>query len=152
MRGYQRILVPTDFSQPAERALERALELAAPGAEIDLFHVWQFPGPITMQYAAASSHRAAVKRIADRIRAEATEKAAPLLAAHKGKDATIEFSAVNGSEGPAIIARAAGCDLIALGTHGRTGFKRFALGSVAERTIRFAPCSVLAVHAGEAQA
>jgi len=37
-------------------------------------------------------------------------------------------------------------DLIVLGTHGRSGLKRLALGSVAERVVRFAPCPVLTVH------
>lgn len=36
-----------------------------------------------------------------------------------------------------------GFDLIAMTTHGRSGFKRFALGSVTERVVRHAPCAVL---------
>jgi nucleotide-binding universal stress UspA family protein len=39
-----------------------------------------------------------------------------------------------------------GHDLIAIGTHGHRGFRRLLLGSVAESTIRHAPCSVLVVH------
>jgi nucleotide-binding universal stress UspA family protein len=35
------------------------------------------------------------------------------------------------------------CDLIVLGTHGRSGLKRFVLGSVAEKVVRTAPCSVM---------
>ncbi len=38
-------------------------------------------------------------------------------------------------------------DLIVIATHGRTGFKHFALGSVAERVIREAPCPVLVTRA-----
>jgi len=38
-------------------------------------------------------------------------------------------------------------ELIVMGTHGRTGFARLALGSVAERVVRLAPCSVLTVKA-----
>lgn len=37
-------------------------------------------------------------------------------------------------------------DLIALGTHGRTGISRLFLGSVAEKVVRTAPCPVLAVR------
>lgn len=40
-----------------------------------------------------------------------------------------------------------GAELIVVGTHGRTGLVHFALGSVAERVVRSAPCSVLAVRA-----
>ena len=39
----------------------------------------------------------------------------------------------------------AGSDLIVMGTHGRTGLERLLLGSVAEKVMRDAPCSVLVV-------
>lgn len=42
-------------------------------------------------------------------------------------------------------AQAAGCDLIVLGTHGRTGVGRLLLGSVAEAVMRRAPCPVLTI-------
>lgn len=41
--------------------------------------------------------------------------------------------------------RDAGIDLIVMGTHGRTGVERLLMGSVAERVLRDAPCSVLVV-------
>jgi protein-L-isoaspartate(D-aspartate) O-methyltransferase len=41
-------------------------------------------------------------------------------------------------------------DLIVMGTHGRTGLRHVVLGSVAEKTVRFAPCPVLTVRAGAA--
>ena len=40
-------------------------------------------------------------------------------------------------------------DLVAMGTHGYRGFRRFILGSVAEATVRHAPCSVFVAHAGK---
>ncbi len=43
------------------------------------------------------------------------------------------------------LARDAGMDLIVMGTHGRTGLDRLLLGSVAEKVMRDAPCSVLVV-------
>src|SRR5205807_909314 len=39
------------------------------------------------------------------------------------------------------------CDLIVMGTHGRTGIGRLLLGSVAEQVLRRAPCAVLTVKA-----
>jgi nucleotide-binding universal stress UspA family protein len=45
------------------------------------------------------------------------------------------------------VAKEAGCELIAMGTHGRTGFGRFLMGSVAEQVVRRAPCPVLTVKA-----
>jgi nucleotide-binding universal stress UspA family protein len=39
-----------------------------------------------------------------------------------------------------------GADLIAMGTHGRSGLNRLIFGSVAERVVASAPCPVLTVH------
>jgi len=43
------------------------------------------------------------------------------------------------------LARDAGIDVIVMGTHGRTGLERLLMGSVAEKVLRDAPCSVLVV-------
>ena len=43
------------------------------------------------------------------------------------------------------VARETPCDLIVLGTHGRTGFARLVMGSVAEAVLRNAPCPVVTV-------
>jgi nucleotide-binding universal stress UspA family protein len=45
------------------------------------------------------------------------------------------------------VANEAGCELIAIGTHGRTGLGRLLMGSVAEQVVRRAPCPVLTVKA-----
>jgi nucleotide-binding universal stress UspA family protein len=43
------------------------------------------------------------------------------------------------------VAKETGCDLIVMGTHGRTGLGRLLMGSVAETVLRKAPCPVLTV-------
>jgi nucleotide-binding universal stress UspA family protein len=43
------------------------------------------------------------------------------------------------------VAQEARCDLIVMGTHGRTGFGRLLMGSVAEQVVRNAPCTVVTV-------
>ncbi len=43
-------------------------------------------------------------------------------------------------------------DVVVIGTHGRTGVDRLVLGSVAERIMREAPCSVLVVKLGRGRA
>jgi nucleotide-binding universal stress UspA family protein len=48
--------------------------------------------------------------------------------------------------------RDAAVDLIVMGTHGRTGVERLVLGSVAEKVLRDAPCSVLVVKLPRGQA
>jgi nucleotide-binding universal stress UspA family protein len=63
-----------------------------------------------------------------------------------------EASASSGFPPQAIVEMAddIGADLIVMGTRGLTGFKHLMLGSVAERTVRSAPCPVLTVKAEEA--
>ena len=53
------------------------------------------------------------------------------------------------SEAIANAAKETGADLVVMGTRGLSGLKHILLGSVAERTIRIAPCPVLTVKAGE---
>jgi nucleotide-binding universal stress UspA family protein len=43
-------------------------------------------------------------------------------------------------------ARDAGIDLVIVGTHGKGGIEHFAIGSVAERVVRLAPCPVLTIR------
>jgi nucleotide-binding universal stress UspA family protein len=57
----------------------------------------------------------------------------------------IEPRAAEGDPAREILAEAASADLIVMGTHGRSGFERFVLGSVAETVVRKAPCSVLTI-------
>jgi len=51
------------------------------------------------------------------------------------------------SEAIVMTAKEIGADLIVMGTRGLSGFKHVLLGSVAERTVRLAPCPVMTVHA-----
>lgn len=64
-----------------------------------------------------------------------------------GQGLAVTVETTSGPAAPAILqyARREGIDLIVLGTHGRTGFSRALLGSVAEAVTRTAPCPVLAV-------
>ena len=59
-----------------------------------------------------------------------------------------EIFVASGNAAPEILklTAAQGIDLIVMGTHGRTGLKRFLLGSVAERVVRESPVPVLTIH------
>ncbi len=46
------------------------------------------------------------------------------------------------------VAREVGAELVVMSSHGRTGFSRALLGSVAERLVRFSPCPVLVLKSG----
>lgn len=142
--GYQRILVPTDFSPLAELALQRATELAAAGATIDLFHCRPHPFPIYATYYPVGE--SAMVEL-DEAQAAAAEGSAEALVARYARDGIeLRYDSAESAPAEAIIERAAGYDLVAIGSHGRRGLRRFMLGSVAEATVRHSPCSVLVTH------
>src|SRR5262249_53361175 len=79
-------------------------------------------------------------------RRELNEKLYNLRTAEPGVE--IEHRLEDGEPVEQIIRAAAQgqCDLIVMGTHGRTGFRRVLLGSVAEQVLRRAACPVLTVN------
>jgi nucleotide-binding universal stress UspA family protein len=144
--GFHRIVVASDFSEAGERGFDTALELAAPGATVDLVHFWQMPS-ISRAHAGGEVDAT----LAD-IRADAEEhgkrKGAEALASRDTSRATVRFQLREGDtrDGLVDLAKVSGADLIVVGSHGRRGLRRFLLGSVAESTVRHAPCSVLVVR------
>ncbi len=65
------------------------------------------------------------------------------------KDLPVEVKVVEGLGGASTIctyAREHAVELIVIATHGRTGFRRLALGSVSERVVQHAPCDVMVVR------
>lgn len=125
-----RILCPTDFSEGSERALKRAAGLALTlDAELVLLHVVTYP------FWAA---REELSLAAERLRAQAKttmEETRERVATAGGRVTSL---VTEGQVGPAVVAKAdeIEADLIVMGTHGRTGLKRWAIGSVAERVVR----------------
>ena len=144
--GYKRVLVPTDFSPRAELALQVALELAAPGGEIELLHAWSLPA-MTGSLVPSRVTESALEPVRASIEAGVREKGDALIARHGRASTKIALTIVNDSAPHAIDQRAdSGHDLIVMGGHGRRGLRRWILGSVAEATVRHAPCSVVVVH------
>ena len=143
MLSIRKILYPTDFSECSRPAFELACALARDyGAEIVILHVAQLPllTPIDGVF---------VPTVVDD-----TERAREQLELVSPTDPriTVTHRLVEGD--PAIeINRLAGeakIDLIVLGTHGRGGFGRLLMGSVAERVVRGAPCPVVTMKTSAA--
>lgn len=137
------ILVPMDFSPHSEAALERAVELAKGfAARIHLLHSYAIPVRGVMPY-----DFAVPDGVWDGIRKAAEDKLAKIRArvTSAGVEASSEVSPALPAEAILSAAEEIDADLIVMGTHGHTGLKHVLLGSVAERTIRLAPCSVLTV-------
>jgi nucleotide-binding universal stress UspA family protein len=141
----KRILVATDFSQHAERALEWGVALARRfDAELELvtsvFVVPLAAGPHT--YGLPPEYLRNVREHAER---ELDARAARL--SREGLRTTRTVLLEEPSGGICARAVATHADLVVLGTRGRSGLSHVLLGSIAERTARLAPCPVLAVHA-----
>ena len=143
--GYERILVATDFSSTAERALDRALEVAATGAQVDVVHFFGLRLASQFVSGVAMAPPGPPDQLELEIAASARERGEELLAPRRGASVKLSFHALPGTPIPGIVHRLEGApyDLAALGSHGRRGFRRFAFGSVAETVVHRASCSVL---------
>jgi len=142
---FQTFLVPHDFSEDADAALDLAVELARRfGSRLHLLHAYQQPVDVLSPYGAAVPGN-----IGPELRAAALARLRKLAVSIEGLQT--EVHAVEGP--PAVViaeqAEAIGADLVVMGTHGRTGLRHLLLGSVAERTLRSAPCPVLTVKKPE---
>ncbi len=139
--GFQKILVPTDFTAFSEAALREALEFAAEGAKIDLVHYWTSPATEMSPWAPA---------LREKLRSEAEAQGQTLLSKYQNDRVVLSFAVVESHTASGIIDHANAAestyDLIVMGSHGRHGVRRFLLGTNAERVLRHAPCSVLIVR------
>ncbi|MFM8411750.1 MAG: universal stress protein [Alphaproteobacteria bacterium] len=144
-RRIRTVLVPTDFSEDATRAVEAAIRILGRGRDerIVLLHAFHvpiefvapLPAPVLLddRSQAHTTARIATEKIASRVRESGLG---------------VEIRVVEGYPPEEIVraARDTGADLVAMGTHGRSGWKRLVLGSTAERVLPSAPCPVLTVQ------
>ncbi len=148
----RRILAPTDFSDTASRAFDCALAVLCPTADdpldVTLLHAWQpladyefaFGNPIAFAPDLSDeAAEAALKARADEMQSDAV-RVTPLLRAGYPTHVIEET------------AKQMEAELIAIGTHGRSGFTRWMLGSVAERVVHHAACPVLTTRQAVAAA
>jgi nucleotide-binding universal stress UspA family protein len=148
MKPFRKILIPVDFSPASRRALHHALGLArAYAATVHVVHVWEPPGLVKADLDAWSTGHveampAAARRAADDQMRELLDDFG--FAASERP----EYEILAGDPARAIVemVNAGGYDLIVMGTHGRTGFSRLLVGSVAENVVRRARCPVLTVR------
>ncbi len=137
----QHFLVPLDFSEYANQALDYAINLASKlGARLTLLHVVQSlpTGGVDMGITLPYTY------IQD-LEAEITESMNDSLRRVTAAGLEGEVVVVHGVPFHEIIetAKTTQADLIIMGTHGRTGLQHVLLGSVAEKVVRLAPCPVL---------
>jgi nucleotide-binding universal stress UspA family protein len=142
------ILVPHDFSPHADKALDTAIALAKRfGSKIHLLHAYHLPVTVATpeQVVIPRDFWASVRDAASAKLDAAREKV-------QGEGIEAEGHLTEMAPAPAIKAAAEKLevDVIVMGTRGNTGLKHVLLGSVAERTLRAAPCPVLTVKDTEA--
>ena len=145
-RRIRRILIPTDFSEDASSIHEAALTLLGelqPDAGIILLHVYHLPYEYTA-YGAIPTSLDYFKDVEGAAEDRLSELAQPL----RERGVTVETMAKEGYPPEIIVDEAenAGADLIAMGTHGRSGLAHLLLGSTAERVVQHAKCPVLTVR------
>jgi nucleotide-binding universal stress UspA family protein len=134
------ILHPTDFSECSESALQIARSLARDhGARLILLHVSPFEVFLEGTMTTVEDPRVDQDSLEKlRRRLDGPDLKYPVEVRLNRGDATTEIARVAGE---------LDCGLIVMGTHGWTGIDRFLMDSVAEATLRKAPCPVLAVKA-----
>ena len=142
---FTKILCPTDFSPGAHPALRLGARLAAgSGAELVVAHVWHTPA-----FAFGGGDPFPAEAIARMVKDREHQLAAATDLAAKAGAPRVTSRFLTGTPWDEIVKAAQAdpaIDLIVTGTHGRTGVVRMLLGSVTERVIRHAPCSVLAAR------
>jgi universal stress protein A len=144
----KRILVPTDFSPLAKKAVHYATRLAQQfGAELNLFHVVEpeippaFDGfmiaPQAISNGNTTSYTHRLNRLGNSVRTAGVSQVRSTV-----RTGLAAFEIVQAAKDLDV-------DLIVIATHGYTGWKHFAIGSTAERVVRAAPCPVLVVREKE---
>ena len=139
----KKIICPTDFSDASRQALDSAAELAERfQAEVCMVHVLPVQPRDLAPQVDAEDVRAAVER-------EMRSFAEPL----SRKGIRIEVVLGEGDAATEIVRIASDehADLIVIATHGTTGWRHLAFGSVTEKVVRLAACPVLTIRATAGQ-
>jgi nucleotide-binding universal stress UspA family protein len=151
------IVIAIDYSEAGDLALERALELAAdrPSVAVHVVNVLSlYKAGLGLEPSggALAAELPSVQEAAERLREHVDKRVASFRAGHPETRSTFPEYLVahqrveTPSEEIAQLAADLEADLVVVGTHGRRGFSRFLLGSVAEATMRLSPCPVLVVR------
>ena len=135
----KKILLPTDFYDHSRTAHQCAVSIARDHqAEITAVHVLH-------------NSPSVADALGPLIRDEDTAQIERMLLEIQSADdrVPVQIRMLTGNPAAEVIrlARQESFDLVVMGTHGRTGLSRVALGSVAEQVVRVAPCPVLTVRA-----
>jgi nucleotide-binding universal stress UspA family protein len=150
-KPFEKVVVATDFSDCAASALDAAFRLSSVhGAELNVIHVtpsaWTLPPDLNVGLPGDNQNWLEL------LRSEAAEQLEKFVEEARSRGVSVDGTVLEtGSPAHAVLdyAERNNCDLIALGTHGRSGVTRMMLGSVAEAVVHHATVPVLTVHKPE---
>ena len=145
----RRILCPVDFSEFSASGLAWAAAFAQLfGSDITVLHVLSAPVPPV----GSETYPAWLPQVPD-TRESIADDLQLLLGPLSSAGVTVRTQIAEGNTAAAIVRHAVehDVDLVVMGTHGRSGFDRLTLGSVAEKVLRKAPCPVLTIPPGAAR-
>jgi nucleotide-binding universal stress UspA family protein len=151
MLAIKTVLVPTDFSDPSESALNYGKSMAeAFGASLHLVHVME---DLLAHAWAAEVYVASMPQLRDEIEKESRQRLGAMLTDEDRRRYRVETALLSGNPFLEIVryAKAHDIDLIVMGTHGRGPIAHMLLGSVAEKVVRKSPCPVLTVREAQHQ-
>jgi nucleotide-binding universal stress UspA family protein len=139
---FKHILVPTDFGEPAEHALDVAIELARKfDAKLSLLHVY----PVFVPTPYGDGLVWPIEEIALRARTQLNQLATKIQLRYPNCHPVLQ----SGIAWERIVKHAeeSGSDLVVMGTHGRRGLSRALIGSVTEKVVRLSHVPVMTVSA-----
>jgi nucleotide-binding universal stress UspA family protein len=143
--GFKHVLVATDGSPVADKAVELALRIAggAPVTALTVVHDYGLPEYIR----AAIQHRPDARELREELRAEGRRLLDAAIARAGGGDAPVERHVVISEKAPCHeivdMARRQGCDLIVMSSHGLGGRLAGMLGSQTQAVLSLANIPVL---------
>lgn len=141
-----KILVPTDFSEPSDRALKQALDIARQyRAKVFLLHVIheETQHPVAFDFGLDEE---IVRQMNTRIREEARQRLQNQLEKFPlAKEVEVTTDIRKGITYEEILKeeKSKGIDLIVIASLGRTGLAKYLIGSVARNVLRGSTCPVL---------
>ncbi|SAK93967.1 universal stress protein [Caballeronia ptereochthonis] len=140
---YRNIMVALDGSESSQRALDEAGHIAkCSGARVRMVFVADAAAlasyPVRYRSEVFGDARRMLDDAQTRLRAAGTECETQLLETQSTTDSVARCLQRCAAQLPA--------DLVVMGTHGRAGFRRLVLGSVAEAFLRHSTCPVLLIR------
>lgn len=134
------VIVPVDFSEFSYSAINVAAEFVDSNSNIHIIHVVRESNPRSLSRGVGKKYKEYIeerhKIVQDELKSNIN---------HNFPEINIHVKEGDPGEGIANFASKINADLIVIPSYGRKGFKEHMLGSVAERVLRLAPCSVLVI-------